>query len=302
MAVTFRNYVQEERFGADYQNVITFLRGLNEKKVAHPNFQWGRWAWFISRPLDDEEQKAKIGLWADGERIVALATFELRPGDVYVTLDPEYGFLRSEILLYAKTHLTHRGGLRIIINDNDESMKAVAAEMGFIPTESRQHVARKAISGKMGYALPAGFSVTSMAEGWDYARYNRVMWRGFGSKGEPDQSASMIQWRKTMLSSPHLTPRYTIAVVTPDGDYASHCGLWHQPGEHYAYVEPLATDPDFRGMGLGKAAVYEALRRAAALGAREAYVISSQQFYYNIGFVPHCTETWWTLRPQGEGV
>jgi predicted N-acetyltransferase YhbS len=58
-----------------------------------------------------------------------------------------------------------------------------------------------------------------------------------------------------------------------------------------AYVEPVATDPDYRKMGLAKAAIYEAVLRAAKLGAKEAYVISSQQFYYNIGFRPNSTET-----------
>jgi predicted N-acetyltransferase YhbS len=48
-------------------------------------------------------------------------------------------------------------------------------------------------------------------------------------------------------------------------------------------------------MGLGKAAVFEAILRAKKLGACEAYVGSSQQFYYSIGFRPFATETWWEL-------
>jgi predicted N-acetyltransferase YhbS len=74
----------------------------------------------------------------------------------------------------------------------------------------------------------------------------------------------------------------------------SHCGLWYNLGDTYSYVEPVATDPEYRKMGLGKAVVYEALLRGMQLGAKEAYVVSSQQFYYNIGFKPFTTETWWT--------
>jgi predicted N-acetyltransferase YhbS len=49
-------------------------------------------------------------------------------------------------------------------------------------------------------------------------------------------------------------------------------------------VEPLATDPDYRRMGLGKAAVLEAIRRAGQLGATVAYVATDKPFYLAIGF------------------
>ncbi len=121
------------------------------------------------------------------------------------------------------------------------------------------------------------------------------MWLGFGHEGEPVQDEEDIQFRKVMLSSPHINPKLIIAIVAPDGNYVSHCGLWYTPGDPYAYVEPVATDPKYRKMGLGKAAVYKSILRAKQLGAKEAYVVSSQQFYYNIGFKPIATETWWEL-------
>jgi GNAT superfamily N-acetyltransferase len=43
--------------------------------------------------------------------------------------------------------------------------------------------------------------------------------------------------------------------------------------------ERVATDPDFRRMGLGMASVLESLRRAAELGAEVAWVGSGQEFY-----------------------
>ena len=50
------------------------------------------------------------------------------------------------------------------------------------------------------------------------------------------------------------------------------------------YVEPVATDPDFRRMGLGKAAVLEGIRRCGEMGAEVAYVGSDQLFYQKLGF------------------
>ncbi|HBP38077.1 MAG TPA: GNAT family N-acetyltransferase, partial [Clostridiales bacterium] len=57
-----------------------------------------------------------------------------------------------------------------------------------------------------------------------------------------------------------------------------------------------ATDPAYRKMGLGRAAVLEAIRRCGVLGARRAFVGSSQQFYYSIGFRPYATSTFWVRK------
>ena len=73
-------------------------------------------------------------------------------------------------------------------------------------------------------------------------------------------------------------------VEAPDENLVSYCGLWYVPANELAYVEPVATDPDFRRRGLGSAAVREAIRRSAALGATRAVVGSGLEFYRAIGF------------------
>jgi predicted N-acetyltransferase YhbS len=60
--------------------------------------------------------------------------------------------------------------------------------------------------------------------------------------------------------------------------------MWYEKANRIAYVEPVATDPDYRRMGLGKAAVWEGIRRCGVEGATVAYVGSDQRFYHAIGF------------------
>lgn len=247
----------------------------------------------ISRPVDNEELKHKIGIWEDDGKIVALATYELTFGEIFVCVDFDYDFLKKDILNYAKQNLSKDGALKVIIPDYDRSFQDLALKNGFRATQNKQRVSVIDINDKIDYKLPDDFHIITMADGWDFLQYNRVMWRGFNHEGEPSQDEDDIQWRKTMLSSPHIKPELIIAIVDPNGNYVAHCGLWCNAGDNYSYVEPVATDPEFRKMGLGKAVVYEAILRAKQLGAKEAYVVSSQQFYYNIGFKPFITETWW---------
>lgn len=295
MSITFRNYVNDQRFGKDYHLVWEFLNRINQQKVTTPNFLPARWVWLMSRPVEHEELKNKIGLWEDAGKIVALATFELTFGEVFVCIDSNYYHLVEEIISYAKEYLSDEGHLKIIINDNNKNFQMIAAKCGFRPTQKKENIAILDTTDDLDYELPEGFYVVSMADNWDFYQYNRVMWRGFNHEGEPSQTDEDIDWRKTMLSSPHLNPELIVSIAAPNGDYVSHCGLWHSSNQHYAYVEPVATDPSYRKLGLAKAAIYETIQRAKKQGAKEAYVGSSQQFYYNIGFKPSYTETWWEL-------
>jgi GNAT superfamily N-acetyltransferase len=247
----------------------------------------------ISRPVDNEEQRNLIGIWEKEAKIVALATFELTFAEIHICLDPDYRYLFPEIIAYAEEHLSAEGLLHILLPDNDRELQKIAARQGFTPTGEKEPVSVLDIPKYLTITLPEGFGIVSMADNWDFYQYNRVMWRGFGHEGEPAQEKEDIEWRETMLSSPHLLPELVLAVVSPQNTYASHCGLWYIPGSDYAYLEPLVTDPAYRQLGLGKAVLLEAARRAAELGAKEVYVCSEQQFYYNLGFYPLPSETWW---------
>ena len=295
MNIKFRNYENTSRFGDDYHKVCDFLKRINSIKVITPNFLWARWVWMISRPVDNEDLKNRIGLWEVEQKVVALATFEGTFCELFILVDPEYDYLKQEILNYAKTNLSNDDKVKVMIPDNDLKFRDLAFNCGFRSTQSGETISIIEINDAIKYDLPEGFHIVSLDDGWDFNQYNRVMWRGFDHEGEAPEDEEDINWRKTMLSSPHLEPKLMVAIVAPNGNYVAHCGLWCNPGDHYAYVEPVATDPEYRKMGLGKAAIYETLLRAKQMGAREAYVISSQQFYYNIGFKRSSIETWWEL-------
>jgi len=46
-----------------------------------------------------------------------------------------------------------------------------------------------------------------------------------------------------------------MVAVAPDGNYASFVGIWPVPESTACYIEPVATDPDYRRMGFGTAVV-----------------------------------------------
>ena len=296
MAVTFRNYTPASFFTDDYLKVRNFLIRVNQARLTAPNFTWGRWEWMITHGGLDQAALGKIGLWEDSRELVALATYESSLGDGYFIVDEQYGYLKADLLEYALTNLAKDGGFRALIDDQDREFQRLAHNRSFFPTQDQEHLAALEIDEKLAYQLLEGFRIVSMADGWDYLKYNRVMWRGFNHQGEAPQTEQDIGCRKQMLSSPMILPELVLAVVAPDGNYVAHCGMWYRRGDDYALVEPVATDPTYRLLGLGKAAVIEAVRRCGRLGAKQALVGSSQQFYYAIGFCPIHRETWWAVK------
>jgi ribosomal protein S18 acetylase RimI-like enzyme len=174
----------------------------------------------------------------------------------------------------------------------------IAARLGFIATEEKESDAMFYLDEtSTAYDLPEGFHITTMKETYDLYQYGRILWKGFNHelKGEGEFQASKenLQARDEEMLRPNVDLNLKVAVVAPDGNFASYCGMWYDPEAGYAVIEPVATDPAYRKMGLGKAAVLEGIRRVGELGARKASVGSSQQFYYSIGLRPFLTATLW---------
>jgi len=299
VSVTFRNFTAEIGFSQDFQLVRDFLVRINAKNpLPQYHFEWGRWEWAFSLPFLDTANQQRIGIWEDGGEMVALATFEDKLGSAYLCVDTSHQALKPEMLAYAREYLCDGDGkIKVLINNADRAFQLAAARLGFVPTQSGEAVVVMDIDAqRIHYTLPPGFTVASLADDLDLYKFNRVLWRGFNHEGEPPTTPQDMEERRVSLSGPHLDHELCIVVVSPKGEYASYCGMWYDEATEYALVEPVATDPTYRKMGLGRAAVLEAVRRCGLRGAKQAYVGSSQQFYYRIGFHPLPAGTFWETK------
>ncbi|MBN1317775.1 MAG: GNAT family N-acetyltransferase [Anaerolineales bacterium] len=298
MPILFRNFTNEPGFSADFHRVRDFLVRINRKNPIRYGFEWGRWEWAFSLPYLDTTHLSKIGVWEKDATIVGLVTYETEPGTAYFCLDQDFDFLKKEMLVYARDNLGDKeGNLKILISNTDRTFQRAAAGCGFKPTQDGEAWSVYDIDvDRIEYTISPGYSILSLAEDCDLMKYNKVLWRGFNHEGEPPTTAEQIEIERISLSGPHLNPALNVVAVSPDGDYASYCGMWYDEKTEYALVEPVATDPAYRRLGLGKAVVLEGIRRCGKLGAKQAYVGSSQQFYYQLGFHPLPGGTFWEIR------
>jgi predicted N-acetyltransferase YhbS len=298
MTVSIRAYREPD----DYQLVDRFLIETYQPGDHLATWLQPRWEYMHGHPFIENVDLSRIGIVEDATGVLGVVHPEHHPALCYLQVRP--GRVDTVPLLadWAETHLGGWSftfgaeGLGFYVDDTATDTGEHLAGHGYVRTEYGESDARLDIHQPLPEpGVPAGFRLQSLADENDLTKLNRVLWRGFDHEGPPpDDQAGRMRSQQT----PNYRKDLNIVAMAPDGTYAAYAGIWVVPENGVAMVEPVATDPAFRRMGLGRAAVLEAVRRAADLGAAVAWVGSDLPFYLEMGFeiVAHST-LWW--RPRG---
>jgi GNAT superfamily N-acetyltransferase len=295
-------HLRPYQYPEDYLAISRFLCSHYQPGNRDGNWLEPIWEYMHFHPALDSESLQKSGIWEDDGRIAAVAHYESNLGETFFQFHPAYRHLREQMLDYAEKNLfgwsdTQQEKLiSVYINKDDTDFQTLAASRGYIKeAQNNRPMAYFEIPDPFApISLPPGFQLISLADECDWGKVHRVMWRGFNHPGEPPAGEDELQSRQKMFDTPSARRDLKIVVKAPDGDFVAFCGMFYQPTNHFAYVEPVATDPAYRRLGLGKAAVLEGIRRCAALGANSAYVGSDQAFYQAIGFHVFMVSECWT--------
>jgi GNAT superfamily N-acetyltransferase len=294
-------YLRPYHHAADYTRVSQFLIRHYRPDNLDGNWIEPAWEYAHFHSMMDAANLSKWGIWEENGEIVGVAHYEWRMGEAFFQFHPAYRHLRQEMLDYAETHLLGQRQsdgqkfLMAYVNDKDVEFLDLVKGRGYQkdPGETRP-MAKFAIPRPFpAIELPAGYRLQSLADDPDWAKVHRVLWRGFDHGEVPPITDEDKEDRRRMFGTPTARRDLKIVTVAPDKEFASFCGMFYEPNGQFAYVEPVATDPAHRRLGLGKAAVLEGIRRCAELGASVAYVGSDQAFYLAMGFeVIYTSECW----------
>jgi len=282
----------------DFPAISDFLYGLYQPDNRDGNWFQPIWEYATTHPWFDEQSVQRIGIWEDSRTMVGVTLYESRLGEAFFQVHPAYPHLKPEMLAYAEQHLTGttddgRRYLKAYVNDFDTAFEHVVRTRGYEKdAEWHRPMSQFVIPDPFPpIHLPDGFRLKSLADDNDLYKIDRVLWRGFNHPGEPP--ADGPEGRKKMQSGPHFRKDLAIVVEAPGGAFVAFGGLWFDPVNRLGYVEPVATDPDYRRMGLGRAAVLEGIRRCGVLGASVAYVGTDNPFYLAMGFKTLFTLNCW---------
>ena len=118
------------------------------------------------------------------------------------------------------------------------------------------------------YTLPAGITIRPLAgesEASAYADLQRIV---FGSKN------MTAGWRSRTLQQPQYVPDLDLVAVAPDRSLVAFCICWldQETDPVSGQVEPMGVHPDWRKSGIGRAILFEGLRRLRSYGASQIFV------------------------------
>jgi predicted N-acetyltransferase YhbS len=288
--------VRQYNHAADYDKVGAFLTGTYRTTGEHINWLLSRWEYMHFHPLIWDVDLSSIGVWEADGKIVAVVHPENHLGTAYFEIDPDYAILKPDMLKYAEEYVSIvSDGVRqlgVYINDHDSDLQGIATEMGYVRGTESEPMSSLIIPDPFpDISLPGGFRLKSLRDGNDLRKINRVLFRGFNHGEEPPDDGT--EERKFMQLAPNFREDLHIVVEAPDGNFVTYCGMWYEPDNQVAYVEPVATDPDYRRMGLANAAVLEGIRRCGAEGATVAYVGSTLPVYQSLGFRQRFNYSMW---------
>jgi len=226
------------------------------------------WEYMHGHPDLDSSSLGSIGVWEVEGEIVAVVHYESRLGEAFFELHAAYRHLRTEMLDYAEANLAGRSRkdgreyLRAYVNDDDPELQTLVESRGYEkdPEGTRPLYRFDIPEPFLPIPLAEGFRLISLADDCDWAKVHRALWRGFDHGDDVPMNDEELESRRRMFDTPKARRDLKIAVAAPDGEFAAFCGMFYEPEKRFAYVEPVATDPKYRRLGLGRAAVLEGIR------------------------------------------
>lgn len=234
----------------------------------------------------------RFGIWEEDGDIVGIACFEMNLGESHLHVKVGYEKLLPELLDWVERELCKprqdklESGIWII--DKELNKREMLKSRGYKPVRTDRVTIFDYKNPFPEAPLPKGFKLISGHDA-DFAKLRACYWKGFGQGDVLDDD---VDGTIHACNSPNANLNLDTIVVAPNGNYACALGMWYDKENEYAYLEPLATVPEYRRLGLAKAALVASMEITKRLGAKYCFG-GDGEFYTALGFEVICNRELW---------
>jgi ribosomal protein S18 acetylase RimI-like enzyme len=261
---------------ADYAAMRRLIAESYALEAPHANMLLGDLDWWRALLAEPETYLPTIPLWFSGETLIGFLWPEEGSGDTM--LHPQHRAAEPLLLAYAEQHLcksAEEQGSKLLMQVSLESnalRNQLLVEHGFVRSTDflASHVIDLTDAPPLPH-LPAGFSLRAMDGNVTAADLEA---RVNVHRAAFDPSKLTLQKYQAARNSPTYRPDLDIVAVAQNGDFAAYCIVWFDPQNRTALYEPVGCHPLYQRRGLGRAVLYEGMRRLRELGATRAHVNS----------------------------
>ncbi len=280
---------------ADFLRIRDFLVETYGYFQRSYNWTIERWNFSISlarsmHAISLDAWAAQIGIWEVGDEIQAVVNAEGEDdGEAFFQLRHEHlpATLLQELFGFCDERMGKAEGdrrrIRLYVPSGDARLEALAQQYGYARDSWSDHDGVLEVTEALPVALPAGYTfadgdaVSAEAKGDAHAR-------AFGYADDPIYPERAVEGFRLMAQMPDYRADLALHVRAPDGTVAAFATMWHDARNRIGILEPVGTAPEHRKLGLGRAAIHEAINRVRAEGATRVHVGSDQPFYQRLGF------------------
>ncbi|UCG00792.1 MAG: GNAT family N-acetyltransferase [Candidatus Heimdallarchaeota archaeon] len=251
--------------GKDFDSIMRFLADLYERTKSYEN-------WFPDRFENSSDTREDgVNIWEKVEetstpqkRTIVTLTTRDSPRDFFLHVDPDYRYVEREMIgwieqQFRKMKKKPEGTEKLCINilEGNPLREALLTELGYRNEKIYGYYRiRKGDSPISEYKCPENFKIRTI-ERSDYDQLALQIRKVFGH-GEWF-TAEVLEW---IAQCSFYREDLDLVAVTPDGTIASFCTFRLDPNSKIASLEPMGTNPDYRGLGLGKSLITEGIKRS----------------------------------------
>ena len=168
---------------------------------------------------------------------------------------------------------------------DDAPRHTLLQSRGYSGSESRVHFGQSLVGQSFAPSLPEGFCFLETQAADHAERRAELHIDAF----HPGSTMTLEKYR-ALMNAPDYDPDMDVVILAPDGRYAAFALGWTEAESKMGLFEPVGTRREFQRLGLGKAALHEAMRRMQARGIETVTVRTSPDlagvipFYQAAGF------------------
>lgn len=302
MSLTMRMYRGEE----DYWRIRAFLREVlvcnagRQRSWDVARFDYWRWHGIANLWIVDLRER--VCIWETGDGRIAAVLNPESEGDAFFQIHPglrEPG-LEAGMLDAAEQRLAGLRGdnglrrLTVWANEHEKGLNTALEQRGYAPGDFPEYQRRRSMDLPIPDGpSPQGYTLRSLGDGLELLERCYASGVAF-HPGEIEiaiDNRKDVTWYRNIQNAPLYRRDLDVVAIAPDGAVASFCTVWFDDVNRTGIFEPVATMPDHQRRGLGKAVMYEGLRRLKRKGATMAYVGSysaeAGALYGSVGFTDY---------------
>jgi len=279
MKLIKRPYQNED----DYWRIRNFLRDvflLNDRQELSwhvARLDYLRWH-FIRNSLIDAPFEKLTSIWetAGGQIAAVLHPFDMGEAFLHVHPGQRTPELEKEMVAIAERDfcLRTRDGQRklyLLVDESDTQRQDILVDRGWAKRGAPIHRWWRDLDAPLPDApLPAGYTVRSMGDVDEFPARSWASWRAF-HPDEPDDQYEGWDWLINLQSAPLYRRDLDIVAAVSEGEIAAFCTIWFDDVTRSAVCVLVGTAAGHQRRGLGKAVMYEGLRRLKSMGGTRAF-------------------------------